>query len=247
MRLSFKIDKVVEPNSRVLDVDNYNVHADVEEIKQTENDSDDESIPEFMDEDDDHDHGLGSGCFNWKDCHVFIQWLPFNMLARILKNYVSLYFKKGSFMKTYHHLINPLSREEQSSRVHKEPLLPPPTRRMPGRPKKKRIRDTTETRIVQGNHRLRKNGSKTTCGICKEEGHNRRSFSLKKDDNDPLPRTNGILPKKSVAQADKSKSKCVYAKTRNKKRINPKLLSTTSATPNVGIEVNTQRSQINKL
>lgn len=96
------------------------------------------------------------------------------------ENYVSLFFKKGSFMKTYHHLINPLSGEEQWSRVHKEPLLPPPTRRMPGRPKKKRIRDTTETRIVQGNHRLRKNGSKTTCGICKEQGHNRRSCSLKK-------------------------------------------------------------------
>ncbi|GJW19904.1 hypothetical protein Tco_0027340, partial [Tanacetum coccineum] len=113
---------------------------------------------------------------------------------------------EGSFMKTYHHLINPLSGEEQWSRVNKEPLLPSPTRRMPGRPKKKRIRDTTETRIVQGNHRLRKNGSTTTCGLFKEVGHNRISCSHKKDDNDLLPKTSGVLPKQSVAQADKSKS-----------------------------------------
>ncbi|GJT10163.1 hypothetical protein Tco_0857205 [Tanacetum coccineum] len=42
-------------------VNNYNIHADVEEIKKTANDSDDESIPEFMDEDDDHDEDFGSG------------------------------------------------------------------------------------------------------------------------------------------------------------------------------------------
>ncbi|GKC77641.1 hypothetical protein Tco_1128415 [Tanacetum coccineum] len=42
-------------------VNNYNIHADVEEIKKTANDSDDESIPEFIDEDDDHDEGFGSG------------------------------------------------------------------------------------------------------------------------------------------------------------------------------------------
>nr|GEV11332.1 reverse transcriptase [Tanacetum cinerariifolium] len=140
-------------------------------------------------------HQNGSWLFDFE--------LPFNMLARNPENYVSLYFKKGSFMKTCHHLNNPLSGEEQWSRVNKEPLLPPPTRRMPGRPKKKRIGDTTETRIVQGNHRLRKNGSTTICGLCKEVGHN-RSFSRKKDDNDLLPKTSSVLPKQSVAQADKN-------------------------------------------
>lgn len=95
------------------------------------------------------------------------------------ENYVSSFFKKGSFMKTYRHLINPLSGEEQWSHVQKEPLLPPPIRRMPGRPKKKRVRDTTETNIVQGNHRLLKRGTIVTCGICKKEGHNKRTCEKK--------------------------------------------------------------------
>ena len=53
--------------------------------------------------------------------------------------------------------------------------------------------------------------------------------------------------KKSAAQVEKSKSKCAYAETQSKKRINPNFVPTTSATPNVGIEVKTQRSHINKL
>ena len=53
--------------------------------------------------------------------------------------------------------------------------------------------------------------------------------------------------KQSVAQAEKSKSKCAYAENQSKKRINPKVVPTTSATPNVGIEVKTQTSHINKL
>ena len=90
------------------------------------------------------------------------------------ENYVSSFFKKEYFMKTYSQLINPLSGEEQWSIVDKEPLLPPPTRRMPGRPRKKRVRDSTETRVVQGNHKLVKRETSSTCGICKSKGHNRR-------------------------------------------------------------------------
>ncbi|GJS76899.1 hypothetical protein Tco_0726780 [Tanacetum coccineum] len=86
MRLSFKIDKVLEPNNRVLDVDNYNIHGDVEEIEKTANDSDDESIPEFMDEDDNHGEGFGSGNSTESEGSVF-EREEFQPIKKVAKYY----------------------------------------------------------------------------------------------------------------------------------------------------------------
>ena len=44
-------------------------------------------------------------------------------------------------------------------------------RRMPGRPKTKRRKDASEN---VGKHRMRKVGKKVTCGICAQQGHNKR-------------------------------------------------------------------------
>ena len=61
MRLSFKLDKDAGPSSHVRDVDNYHVFNEVDDIEETVRDSDDESIPEFMDEDDGDYQGFRSG------------------------------------------------------------------------------------------------------------------------------------------------------------------------------------------
>lgn len=50
---------------------------------------------------------------------------------------------------------------------------------MPGRPKKKKVRGKNESRAEKTSGKLSKIGSKMTCSIYHQEGHNRANCSHK--------------------------------------------------------------------
>ena len=92
-------------------------------------------------------------------------------LNREVESYVDPMFKRPMYLKTYQHRIQPLNGQALWPRSNYTPPLPPMARRMPGRPKTKRRKDASEN---VGKHRMRKVGKKVTCGICAQQGHNKR-------------------------------------------------------------------------
>ncbi|WOK97368.1 hypothetical protein Cni_G06076 [Canna indica] len=90
--------------------------------------------------------------------------------------YVDDYYKRDTYLKTYDLMLQPLTGKDTWPEVDGSHVLPPPVKKMPGRPKKKRRRDMhkdeTGTRLSRG-------GLVITCHICFQDGHNRRSCPLR--------------------------------------------------------------------
>ncbi|WOL20365.1 hypothetical protein Cni_G29170 [Canna indica] len=91
-------------------------------------------------------------------------------------NYVDNYYKKEAYLKTYEFLMEPLTGKDTWPQVEGPHVLPPPVKKMPGRPKKKRRREVHEE---ESSSRLSKRGVVMSCSLCKQDGHNRRSCPLR--------------------------------------------------------------------
>ncbi|WOL06035.1 hypothetical protein Cni_G14767 [Canna indica] len=59
-------------------------------------------------------------------------------------NYVNNYYKNEAYLKTYEFLMEPLTVKDTWPQVEGPRVLPPPVKKMPGRPKKKRRREVHE-------------------------------------------------------------------------------------------------------
>nr|XP_043611501.1 uncharacterized protein LOC122583133 [Erigeron canadensis] len=108
---------------------------------------------------------------------------------------VSPWFEKAKWQDAYAYSIRPVRGSTHWRKVRNEPPLPPIQKKMPGRPKKKRVRHATEDPI-----RVSRVGRQMTCKICNEKGHTRRTCKLKpssssaaqetqqmEEDADPIP------------------------------------------------------------
>ena len=111
-------------------------------------------------------------------------------LNRDPDSYVNSFFKRDMYMKTYQFNINPLNGATMWPETTYTPPLPPKFRKMPGRPKTKRIRSGSEN---VGKHKLSKAGKQVICGNCCQVGHNRRGC--------PSDGTRGKLPVKRNKRA----------------------------------------------
>ena len=92
-------------------------------------------------------------------------------LNRDAENYVDSMFTRDMYLRTYAYQVFPMNGSKMWPATTNIPPLPPISRRMPGRPKTKRVRDAREG---GANHKLSKKGRKGLCSLCHEEGHNRR-------------------------------------------------------------------------
>lgn len=98
-------------------------------------------------------------------------------------DYVHEYYSTQICAKAYAIPMNPLSGESRWPKNPDDNLAPPKVRRMPGRPKKNRRKDTDEN---SSSNRMSKKGNIHKCCICQKSGHNKRGCPLK---DNPPPRT----------------------------------------------------------
>ncbi|KAL2928614.1 RAP domain-containing protein chloroplastic, partial [Bienertia sinuspersici] len=88
------------------------------------------------------------------------------------ENYVSHWYTKETYARSYAVSIPPCVGERHWPKVDL-PLIPPPIKIGPGRPRKNRIKDPFEDPKKPG--KLTKHGVKMTCSICKSNTHNKRT------------------------------------------------------------------------
>ncbi|KAK2438726.1 hypothetical protein QL285_023469 [Trifolium repens] len=88
--------------------------------------------------------------------------------ARV-EDYCDTYYSKEKYITTYSSLVSPLP---DPNTLEEEDVLPPPLRRLPGRPKKNRRREKDED-VAPSN--ARKLLSTIKCTNCGTLGHNKRS------------------------------------------------------------------------
>ncbi|KAL5826269.1 hypothetical protein ACOSQ4_018066 [Xanthoceras sorbifolium] len=79
-------------------------------------------------------------------------------------------FSKTAFIKTYGSIIHPIPDQCVWPEVDTVPLIPPPLKRRPGKPKLQRKREQNEK------PKEARSGS-VICKICKKAGHNKRTCS----------------------------------------------------------------------
>ncbi|KAD2805173.1 hypothetical protein E3N88_38550 [Mikania micrantha] len=112
--------------------------------------------------------------------------------------YVSNWFKKDMFNKTYKHGITPLKGSIHWPKTNDIKPLPPQEKRMPGRPTVKRKRDLSEKEKKNKTVGI---GRKMICQNCHENGHNKRSCQKEKKDPQPKePKRKGRKEKKMTQE-----------------------------------------------
>ncbi|CAH9131929.1 unnamed protein product [Cuscuta epithymum] len=106
--------------------------------------------------------------------------------------YISRWYHKETYMAAYSNALQPVPGKAFMKVDDYEPILPPPVPNLPGRPKKNRVRSSTE---VKGSGSASKSANATpqTCGICHKEGH-KRATCLTKDRDASVEGAEGNAP-----------------------------------------------------
>ena len=116
-------------------------------------------------------------------------------LNRRVEDYVPGCFRKQSFYSAYHQYLTPVGGMDfwpdcsEMSRV-----LPPKPKKMPGRPRKKRIRAAHENK---NSNRVSRSGITMTCKNCFQKGHNKKGCKNPTVVLPPKPPTKKGRPRKA--------------------------------------------------
>jgi len=113
-------------------------------------------------------------------CHALFAMKFMNVDA---DNFISLWFKKETYAEVYNSIIYPVDGEQVWDKTEMPYIVPPPTKKMPGRPKKKRRLEAWE--VMKNKSQLGQTGLKKKCGICHKLGHNRKSCIEKSSQQAP--------------------------------------------------------------
>ena len=118
--------------------------------------------------------GRSCGCRKWDVTDIPCSHAISIILhqGRDPNDYLSLYYSKETWLKSYDHIFYPMPSEEQWPRSNQPKIEPPKSRVTLGRPKKVWQRGVKEPRNPNS---IRKRGNKNQCGYCKKFGHNQRS------------------------------------------------------------------------
>lgn len=95
------------------------------------------------------------------------------------ENFVSHWYLKDTYLKAYQYSLQPLRGKSVWNKGRAAPILPPPVRKMPGRPKKARRKDKEEVKKVG---KLSRKGRIMTCKLCKSTSHNSRGCPLRTEE-----------------------------------------------------------------
>jgi len=100
-----------------------------------------------------------------------------------LVNFISFWYKKETYAEVYNLVIYLVNGEQVWERTEMPDVVPPPTKKMSGRPKKKRRLEPWE--VMKNKSQLGQTGLKKKCGICHKLGHNRKSCIEKPSEQGP--------------------------------------------------------------
>ncbi|GAV61111.1 SWIM domain-containing protein, partial [Cephalotus follicularis] len=90
---------------------------------------------------------------------------------RKVEEYVSDYYQRETYLKTYSHGIDPVKGQESWDTCHLDPILPPLMKKHPGWPPTQRKRGLDEPPQPG---KLRRQYEAINCLRCHQAGHNRR-------------------------------------------------------------------------
>lgn len=90
---------------------------------------------------------------------------------RAVEDFVDPCYSIETYLKSYNHLIKPMSDSNDWPITNSDVLLPPLTKRLAGRSKRCRRRDPNEG--PKSTTRVSKKGTVITCSKCKQSGHNK--------------------------------------------------------------------------
>jgi len=98
-------------------------------------------------------------------------------------NFILFRYKKETYAEVYNSVICPLNGEQVWERIEMSDVVPPPTKKMSGRPKKKRRLDSWD--VMKNKIQLGQTGLKKKCGTCHKLGHKRKSCIEKSSEKGP--------------------------------------------------------------
>ncbi|GKE21532.1 60S ribosomal protein L34 [Tanacetum coccineum] len=104
---------------------------------------------------------------------------------------VSAWYSKKMWQNTYSYFIKPVGGSSMWPQTREEPPLPPVLRKMPGRPRKLRIKHDTERDNV-----IIRSGRMMTCQNCWKKDHNKKSCKKEKQ---PKPTVEKRAPRRKKA------------------------------------------------
>ena len=89
------------------------------------------------------------------------------------KPLISHWYSKTAYEAAYQFPLQPVPGKKFMKCDEYEAVEPPPVKKMPGRPRKKRVRSSNEPTTSTQAGKLSRNGQRQQCTICNQEGHNR--------------------------------------------------------------------------
>lgn len=95
------------------------------------------------------------------------------------KDAVDVCYSKSVYMEAYSHLLRPMKGDLYWPHTDLPDILPPKTRRMPGRPKKARRREEGE---VGAGGKISKKGIEMRCSLCLTPGHNKTTCKASEEE-----------------------------------------------------------------
>ena len=98
-------------------------------------------------------------------------------------NFISFWYKKETYAEVYNTVIYPVNGEQVWERTEMLDVVPPPTKKMLGRPKKKRRLEPWE--VMKNKTQIGQTGLKKKSGICHKLGHNRKPCIEKSSEQGP--------------------------------------------------------------
>ncbi|GKV49409.1 hypothetical protein SLEP1_g56160 [Rubroshorea leprosula] len=99
------------------------------------------------------------------------------------EDYVSDWYRKEKFKAAYEYAVPVTEGMNQWEKTRMPPVQPPPARKMPGRPKGKRVLEEWE-----GHTNMSRKGRQMTCQKCFQKGHNSRKCKAQGPTTAPQPK-----------------------------------------------------------
>nr|KAJ0207099.1 hypothetical protein LSAT_V11C500295270 [Lactuca sativa] len=105
-------------------------------------------------------------------------------------------FQKDKYIATYNQNIQPVGGSNLWPRTEFIKPLLPPVRKMPGRPKLKRVKHASESQDAKHPSQRLKVPRTVRCGKCQQIGHNKISCTNDEVPNSPVPKRKIGRPRK---------------------------------------------------
>ncbi|XP_017410986.1 uncharacterized protein LOC108323135 [Vigna angularis] len=115
------------------------------------------------------------------------------------EDYIPVCYQKSTYEEIYSSIIYPINGNNLWKVTQSSNVMPPSTRQMSGRPKKKRRLE--QWKLKKSSTKMSKGGLLKRCGICREVGHNRKNY---RRETRCRKRDNNLVHYRRVKQMEKN-------------------------------------------